>query len=85
MTRKSIRELERAVEDLREASGLDDDPDDIWITHTRVATTTDEDGHATVDDAGEPEVESVEHIWREGGEWHAETLDPADVDVGNHQ
>jgi len=80
MTRKSERELERAVEDLREAAGVADGPLEIEITDTIVASDWSPDG---VDEEEAPDADPGEVIERrrtriyrdETGEWCSERVD----------
>jgi hypothetical protein len=83
MTRKSERELERAVEDLQAAAGVDTgDPLEIEITDTVVATDATIDGEAASDIAPGDVVERRRtRVWRDDiGEWHSDVVD---IEGGN--
>jgi hypothetical protein len=72
MTRRSKRELERAVEDLDPVDDYDG-PTEILITHHEVPTDWGDEARDV--DVGEGPIVSQERIWRdETGEWHNETV-----------
>lgn len=73
MTRRSKRELERALEDLQgDDVGDYDGPEEITIRHHRVGTDRDDSSL----DEGEEELEASKRIWRDdAGEWHSETVE----------
>jgi len=85
MTRKSEREIERAVDDLRAAADVDGDPVEFEITHTVVASDWTEDSELPAHpdaDPGDVVKRRRRRIWRdETGEWHPEQLDQEDKDA----
>lgn len=76
MTRKSPREIERAIENLTGDYSVE--PKEIVITHQLVETSWSSD-----DPDPEPKDVSQTHVWRDGtGEWHSEHVDLDDGGSG---
>lgn len=83
MTRKSKRELERAVEDLNPDRDYDG-PDEIVIRRYVVPTgwsedQSDEGKSGCEGPTKDPQLEQALRMYREGGDWHAEELGEAEL------
>jgi hypothetical protein len=81
VTRKSKRELERALEYLRGDAGVDyDGPTEIVLRDQRVGTGWSSDDGTNDLSEGERELEEVQRLWRdETGEWHSEIDEDPDT------